>query len=128
MDQTLQETFDARAVRLSQVARSFARMADGMLLSWRRALGVPEHAEPDVERELAALRTSFDEQFLPDFCTHYADLLKQHLGSTSSAVLDALESEPAQEYLAVIDRLEADLNLLLRGYLPRVKAALNVLT
>ena len=128
MDQTLQETFDARAVRLSQVARSFARMADGMLLSWRRALGVPEHAEPDVERELAALRTSFDEQFLPDFCRHYADLLKQHLGSTSSAVLDALESEPAQEYLAVIDRLEADLSLLLRGYLPHVKAALNVLT
>ncbi|MEO8179416.1 MAG: hypothetical protein ABI895_11350 [Deltaproteobacteria bacterium] len=128
MDQTPQETFEARAVRLSQVAPAFARMADGMLRSWRRALGVPDHADPEVERELAALRTTFDEQCLPDFCRHYAALLTQHLGTTSSVVLDALESEPAQDYLAVIERLETDLNVLLREYLPRVRAALNVLT
>jgi hypothetical protein len=126
VEQTLQETFEARAVRLSHVAPLFARMADGMLLSWRRALGVPDHAEPEVERELAALRTLFDEQFLPEFCRLYADLLTQHLGPATSVVLGALESEPVQAYLAVLERMETDLSVLLREVRPGVQAALTV--
>lgn len=124
VEQPLPETFEARAVRLSQVAPLFARMADGMLLSWRRALGVPALAEPEVERELATLRSMFDEQFLPEFGKRYAGLLKEHLGAAASDVLVALEDENVQAYLAVVEPLEADLAGLLRSYLPRVKAAL----
>ena len=124
MDQS-QETFEARAVRVSQVGRAFARMVDGMLQTWRTALGVPDHAEPEVEAELVALRRSFDDQFLPEFCRLYADVFRQHLGDDDAAVLHALEAAPVQAYLAAIERIETDLNVLLRQQLPAVKAALT---
>jgi len=124
--QQQQETFEARAVRLSQVGRAFARMADGMLLHWRTVLGVPDHAEPDVEAELAALRRSFDAQFLPDFCRLYADVFRQHLDGEDAAVLQALEAAPVQAYMAAIERIETDLNVLLRQQLPALKAALTL--
>ncbi|MEY4548650.1 MAG: hypothetical protein RL685_4845 [Pseudomonadota bacterium] len=123
--QTLPETFEAQAVRLGHVAPLFARMADGMLLSWRRALGVPDHADAEVEGELAAVRKMFDEQFLPEFARLYAELLQRHLRAATSAVLVALADENVQGYLAVVDRVETDLAALLREYLPRMKAALS---
>jgi len=100
-------------------------MADGMLLSWRRSLGVPDQAKAEVEAELAALRRTFDEQFLPEFQEFYAALLEQHLGAGSSDVLAALENPNVQAYLAVIEGVETEFAVLLREYLPRVRAALS---
>src|SRR5688572_23596615 len=119
------ETPGARAVRLSHLAPAFARMADGMLLSWRRSLGVPDQAKAEVEAELTALRRMFDEQFLPEFQELYAALLEQHLGAACSGVLDALEDADVQIYLAAVEGVEAELAAVLREYLPRVKAALS---
>jgi hypothetical protein len=121
----LRETLGARAVRLSHLAPVFARMADGMLLGWRRSLGVPDQATPEVEAELTALRRMFDEQFLPEFQAFYAAVLEQHLGAGCSGVLDALENADVQAYLAVVENVEAELAAVLRGYLPRAQAALS---
>src|SRR5687768_4287880 len=46
----------------------FDRVADGLIVQVRRAMNVPEQADPDMEEELAALRADFD-AFLPEFRT-----------------------------------------------------------
>jgi hypothetical protein len=61
-----------------------------------------------------------------EFTRHYAGLLQQHLGAAPADVLVALENEDVQAYLAVVERVDADLAAVLREYLPRVKAAVTL--
>lgn len=120
-----QGTVEARAVRACQMAPVFARMADGVVHGVRRALGVPDHAEPEVEQELRALRSSFDEQYRPEFERLFGALLVQQLGHATSVVLGALESEPVQQYLAVAEQIDADILALLRELSGGIGAALS---
>jgi hypothetical protein len=119
-----QRLLEARAVRACNVAPVFGRMADGVILGVRRALGVPDQAEPEVEQELRALRGSFDEQYRPEFDRLYATLLVQQLGNATSVVLAALESEPVQQYLAVAEQIDTDIHGLLRELSGGIGAAL----
>lgn len=125
MNQTSRETLEARAVRLTRAAPLFDSVADQLIISVRRAMGVPDQAEPEVEGEFAALRETFNQQFLPEFSKMYATLLLQQLGSATSVVLRALEGAPAQAYLGVAQQIEADVNTALREYVASIAAALS---
>lgn len=125
MNEIAQETLEHRVVRLSHAAPAFTRAADQLVLSLRRAMGVPDQAEPEVEQEFAALRTTIDQQFRPEFDRMYAGLLAQHLGHATSVVLNALEDASAQAYLAVSDRIGGDLDAALRGCIAEIEAALS---
>lgn len=120
-----QEMPEDRAVRLSHVAPVFARTANHLLLSLRRAMGVPDQAEPEVEQEFAALRASLDQQFRPEFDKMYAGLLAHYVGAANGVVLDALEDPSVQAYLAVSDRIGGELDAALRACVGRLEAILS---
>jgi hypothetical protein len=125
MHQTPIETIESRAVRLSGAVPIFARVVGDLVLSLRRAMGVPDQAEPEVEAEFAALRATLDEQFRPEFDKMYAGLLAQHLGKASTVVLNALESAPVQAYLEAAGRIQLDVQAALREYAPKMASALT---
>jgi hypothetical protein len=116
---------ESRAVRVTGATKQFERMGDELIHTLRRAMQVPDAAEPEVEQEFAALRESLD-AFQPEFTRIYGGMLSRCLGSSASVVLSSLESAPAQAYLEVADRIDADVNALVRAYLPDVAAALGV--
>ena len=125
MNEVAPEAPETRAVRSSHVAPIFARAADGLVLSLRRAMGVPDKAEPEVEQEFAALRATLERQFRPEFDRMYAGLLKQYLGAASSVVVQALEDPSVQAYLAVSERIAGDVDTALRGCIARLEAILS---
>ena len=125
MTQISRETLEARAVRLTRAVPLFDGIADDLIINVRRAMGVPEQAEPEVEGEFAALRRTFEQQFFPEFSKMYAALLLQQLGSATSVVLRALEGAPVQAYLAVAQQVEADINGVLRECAASISAALS---
>jgi hypothetical protein len=118
------DTLESRVVRLSQAAPKFGRIADELILKLRRAMGVPDQAEADVEEEFAALRSSLDE-FYPEFVKVYGGLLLHHLGGDASVVVPALESEPIQAYLQAADGMEAELSVTLKSLASSIGAALG---
>lgn len=125
MEEIAQETPEARAVRLSHAAPVFARAANQLVLSLRRAMGVPDQAEPEVEQEFAALRATLDQKYRPEFDNMYAGLLRHHLGAASGVVLDALEDSSVQAYLAISERLGGELEGALRACIARLETLLS---
>jgi hypothetical protein len=124
MNPSSPETPQARAVRLGCAAPRFENMADDLVRSVRRAMGVPDRAEPDVEQEFAALRTTLDD-FYPEFTELFAELLHGYLGGAASVVVTSLESEPVQAYLQVADAIDAEVNATLRSLVARIAKALS---
>lgn len=124
MNPSQEETLQARAVRLSCATPRFERIADDLVSSVRRAMGVPDRAEPEVEQEFAALRASLD-AFYPEFTQLFAALLSHYLGSTAPVVIASLESQPVQAYLEVADAIDADLRASLRSFVVRLEEALR---
>jgi hypothetical protein len=125
MQASPQETPHERTVRLSHASRSFERIADDLVLSVRRAMGVPDRAEPEVEQEFAALRTTLEQQFYPEFAQAFARLLAGYLGSAAPVVLSSLESEPVQAYLQAVDAIDAEVHASLRSFVERISTALS---
>lgn len=120
-----QETLEQRVVRLSHVAPAFERAANQLVLSLRRAMGVPDQAEPEVEQEFATLRSTLDEQFRPEFDKMYASLCMHFLGPASSVVLNSLEDSAAQAYLAASERIAGDVGAALRAVMAELDALLS---
>jgi hypothetical protein len=118
------EPFDVRAVRLSCASPTFERIADGLVWQVRRAMGVPDRAEPEVELEFAGLRQTLD-AFYPEFTQIYANLLSSYLGNAASVALASLESEAVQAYLRVAGQIDADVHAALKDYAARIALALN---
>jgi hypothetical protein len=113
-----------RAVQLSRASDQFDRLTDGLLLDLRRAMGVPEHAEPEVEAEFATLRGKLSEMFHPEFVQMYGSLLARYLGPAASVVVNSLADEDVQAYLQVADAIEADFAIALQALAPQLAAAL----
>lgn len=124
MNPSHEETLQTRAVRLSCATLRFERIADDLVFSVRRAMGVPDRAEPEVEQEFAALRASLDE-FYPEFTQLFAGLLSRYLGSAAPVVIASLESEPVQAYLQVADAIDADVHASLRSFVVHLEDALS---
>lgn len=124
MNPSREETPQTRAVRLSCATPRFERIADDVVSSIRRAMGVPDRAEPEVEQEFAALRATFDELY-PEFTQLFAGLLSRYLGAAAPVVLSSLESEPVQAYLQVADAIDAEVNATLRSFAARISEALS---
>lgn len=127
MNPSTPETPQSRALRLSCANSRFTSMADELVLSVRRAMGVPDRAEADVEEEFAALRTTLDD-FHPEFTQFFAELLSGYLGAAESVVLSSLESAPVQAYLQAADAIDAEVNACLRGFVTRIAGALGTTT
>ncbi|HEU4582085.1 MAG TPA: hypothetical protein VFS67_27705 [Polyangiaceae bacterium] len=125
MNQIALEALQTRAVRICRAAPLLDRAADQLIASVRQAMGVPEHAEAEVEQEFAGLRATLQAQFLPEFGKIYTALLLQQLGAAASVVLRALESEPVQAYLAAAEPIEAAVNNALHELSGAVSAALS---
>jgi hypothetical protein len=119
-----QDSFESRAVRLGGATPQFQRMADDLVRQVRRAMGVPDQAEPEVELEFAGLRQSLD-AFYPEFTKIFADLLASYLGHAGSVALTSLENEVVQAYVQVAEQIEDDVAVVLHGYVPRISAALS---
>jgi hypothetical protein len=124
MQASPQETPHERTVRLSHANPRFERIADDLVSSVRRAMGVPDRAEPEVEQEFAALRTTLDD-FYPEFAQAYARLLAGYLGSAAPVVVASLESEPVQAYLQAVDAIDAEVHASLRSLVGRISTALS---
>jgi hypothetical protein len=118
------ETYHVRAVRLCCASSRFERIADDLVSSVRRSMGVPDRAEPEVEQEFAALRGSLD-AFYPEFTQLFAGLLSGYLGPATKVVLSSLDSEPVQAYLRVADSIDAEINASLRSFVTRIGVALS---
>jgi len=118
------ESLVSRTVRLSHVAPRFNAMADQLVLNLRRAMGVPDRAEDDVEQEFRALRGSLD-AFFPEFERIYSELLLAYVGRAAPVVLSRLENVDVQAYLRVADRIDAEIAQALQALLPRIGAALG---
>lgn len=125
MAEQISRELEKRAVRACRAAPLFARITDGVLAGVRRALGVPEQAEPDVEQEFSALRARLEQQYTAEFERLFAALLTQQLGRATSVVLSALECELVQAYLAVAEQIDADVSALVPEYIAGVGAALS---
>ncbi len=124
MNPSAPETPQIRAVRLSCATPRFENIADDLVRSVRRAMGVPDRAEPDVEQEFAALRVTLD-HFYPEFAQLFSGLLSAHLGAAESVVLSSLESQPVQAYLQAADAIDAEVNACLRAFVSRIGTALG---
>jgi hypothetical protein len=119
-----QETSETRAARLSCAALQFHRSADKLVSRVRRAMGVPDAAEEEVEREFCALRATLDD-FYPEFALGVSGLLTRCLGPASSVVISSLEDEPVQAYLRVADAIDTEAAATLRSLALEIAAALT---
>ncbi|MEO8179446.1 MAG: hypothetical protein ABI895_11505 [Deltaproteobacteria bacterium] len=119
-----QESFEARATRLSCATFQFQRTADVLVLQVRQAMGVPDQAEPEVEQEFRALRATLDD-FYPEFTRTFSGLLTRCLGQSSRVVLSSLECEPVQAYLRVADAIDLELAAALGSLAAKIEAALS---
>jgi hypothetical protein len=99
----------AALVEITRASGMFDQIADGLIAGVRHAVGVPVHADLEVEQEFAFLRASLDE-FFPDFQQLYGGLLVQHLGwEHVPELLECLGSDLAQRYLAAAQGIEEEL-------------------
>jgi hypothetical protein len=124
MNAPSEESFEARTVRLSCAGSHFQRTADLLVLRVRRAMGVPDQAEVEVEQEFRALRASLDE-FYPEFTQIFSGLLTRCLGPSSSVVIASLDCEPVQAYLRVADAIDLEASEALRHLAADIAAALR---
>jgi hypothetical protein len=107
------ESHAALAVQLTRAATVFDGIANGLINTLRHALGVPEKARADIERELLRLRARLDGLY-PEYQELFGGLLLEHIGPRHAAsVLAALCSEPIQEYFRAAPRVDAELQALL---------------
>ncbi len=95
-----------RAHRLSHEGRAFDGIATRLTHSVRRAMGVPDRAEPEIEEEFQYLRICLDD-FRPEYEVAFGSLLWKHLGEGAKEALYAVEAKPVQEYLGSAVALRA---------------------
>jgi len=96
-------------VVITRATVMFDQIADGLIAGVRHAMGVPVHADDEVEQEFAFLRTSLDE-FFPEFEQLYGGLLVKHLGwEHVPELLETLGSDLAQRYLGAAQGIEEEL-------------------
>ncbi len=95
-----------RAHRLSHEGHTFDGIAARLTLSVRRAMGVPDRADPEIEDEFRYLRSCLDD-FRSEYEAAFGSLLWKHLGEGAREALYALEAKPVQDYLANAAALRA---------------------
>jgi hypothetical protein len=109
---------------LSHAAHHFDHIASGLIARLRRALGVPDSAEADVEQEFVQLRSTLD-GFYPEFTRMYGELLLNYLGGDASVVCPTLSSPGLQAFLEAAPAIQADLSQALLSLVPSIERALT---
>lgn len=117
------ESDAATAVNLTRAATIFDGIANAWIAQVRRAMGVPERAAQDIERELLRLRARLDRLY-PEYQQVFGGLLLEHIGREHvRSVLAALRAEPVQEYFRATPRMDAELQEILIDLAQRMSLA-----
>jgi hypothetical protein len=96
-------------VRLTFSGQSFSHFADDVVRTLRKKMHVPEHADADVEHEIAVFRTSLDAHY-PEFCELFASTLGSQLPPHElEGMLGGLSAGVAPRYLEASVHIEREL-------------------
>ncbi|HEU4579864.1 MAG TPA: hypothetical protein VFS67_16505 [Polyangiaceae bacterium] len=99
----------SKLAQLTHLEASFSSIAAAFIGEVRRQLFVPEHADDDVEDEFVALRQRVD-AYYPEFCAIFASSLLDQLGPERlQELLDQMNTEAAQRYLEVAEKIQLEL-------------------